>query len=804
MSKRATLQLAGSLMAIAIAAPAAAQDGGDIIVTARRTEERLQDVPISITVVTPQEISNRNIVTTSDLGTYTPSLSVNSRFGPDKASFAIRGFSQDPATSPSVGVYFADVVAPRSAGATTGGSGSGPGAFFDLENIQVLKGPQGTLFGRNTTGGAVLLVPKKPGDTLGGFVEGTIGDYDQKRVQAAVNIPLADTFRVRLGFDRNKRDGYLKNRSGIGPDTFGDIDYSTFRGSIVAELTPELENYTIVNYTHSNTNGILPRVIGCNRAGDAFARAGCAQLDRQNARGDDVWDVENSMPDVYSKIDQWQIINTTTWLATDALTIKNIISYSEYREQTRYDIYGFNFPQANGAPFTYITSSNAPGQRNAAQSGFTEELQFQGRGLEDRLNWQAGLYYERSDPLSRSTAFNPIRLSCVNDFALQCSNGPYGSGALTSTSWTISVLNRAAYAQATYKLTDTLSVTGGARYTWDKTETSSENLRILFPAPNRPLLTCANSVRFPGTTPSVGRVVTDRYQCHLDLETSSKRPTWVIDLEYKPTSDAMLYAKWSRGYRQGFINPNVVAFEAFGPEKVDTYEVGAKASFTGAVRGYLNIAAFYNNFGDQQLQVNALPRPGSGIAGANVTVNAGKSVIKGVEIDGSIRPLQGLQLDVGYAFLDTKLKSIDFPAIDPNSPYLQFVPPLVGEDLPLTPKHRVTLTGSYQLPLAESIGQIKFGATYTYTDTQNAVPRLLASGAVNPFAVLPSSELLNLNVNWDNVLGGPVDLSAFVTNVTNERVRLNLANGYASTGVEAAIYGPPRMFGVRARYRFGD
>src|ERR1700758_550902 len=167
--------LAGSSL-LALTTAAVAQEAGtgleEIVVTARRMEERLQDVPISMTVFTQDQLSNRNITNAEDLANITPSLSVNNNFGSENASFAIRGFVQDAATPPSVGVYFADVVAPR--GPTQGtqaGDGAGPGNFFDLQNVQVLKGPQGTLFGRNTTGGAVLLVPQKPKTVFEGFVE---------------------------------------------------------------------------------------------------------------------------------------------------------------------------------------------------------------------------------------------------------------------------------------------------------------------------------------------------------------------------------------------------------------------------------------------------------------------------------------------------------------------------------------------------------------------------------------------------------------------------------------------------------
>src|SRR5206468_466331 len=145
----------------------------------------------------------------------TPSLSVNQRFGPEKAAFAIRGFVQENATAPSVGVYFAEVTAPRVQAGTASGGTAPVGSFMDLENVQVLKGPQGTLFGRNTTGGAVLLVPKKPTDRYEGWIEGSAGDYDMWRLQGVLNVPLNDKVRARFAVDRNKRGGYMKNHSGI-------------------------------------------------------------------------------------------------------------------------------------------------------------------------------------------------------------------------------------------------------------------------------------------------------------------------------------------------------------------------------------------------------------------------------------------------------------------------------------------------------------------------------------------------------------------------------------------------------------
>lgn len=220
------LGLACTAPAYAEESAQSAQTMADIIVTARRVEERLQDVPISITVFNQEQLAQQNVFSGKDLATYTPSLSANSRYGADFASFALRGFTQEARTTASVGVYFADVVTPRTSGAASAsGDGAGPGSMFDLQNVQVLKGPQGTLFGRNTTGGAVVLVPQRPTSKLEGYAETSYGNYDMRRLQAVVNVPVNEKLRMRAGMDWQKRDGFLKNISGVGPQDFADINY---------------------------------------------------------------------------------------------------------------------------------------------------------------------------------------------------------------------------------------------------------------------------------------------------------------------------------------------------------------------------------------------------------------------------------------------------------------------------------------------------------------------------------------------------------------------------------------------------
>jgi iron complex outermembrane receptor protein len=824
---RSSLLFAATALGVVLSTPAFAQasadeDPGAIVVTARRVEERLQDVPISITVYNQQQLDNRNVTTATELATYTPSLASNNRFGADKASFSIRGFSMLETTAPTVGVYFADVTALRATAGTASGNGAGPGSFFDLQNVQVLKGPQGTLFGRNTTGGAILLVPTKPTDRLEGYVEATAGNYNLLRGQGVLNVPLSDTFRVRLGVDRQKRDGYLHNKSGVGPKDFADSNYFAGRLSIVGDLTPDLENYLIARYSRSHTHGFMLHMVGCNTTAAAaargsdttppvlsrlnlFALAGCEQLARQAARGDGFYDVENSVPGAFNQTEEWQVSNTTTWKASDTLTIKNIASYGEFRERFWSNIGGDNLFDLKGpAPtlsFTSTTVKNLPGRYAAAQSTFSEELQFQGNN--GALTWQAGGYLEISKPLSGgNTTFSQGGLYCADVTQLQCTPSVRAQAgpSLGLVQNLVEFRNIGFYAQGTYKLSDQFSVTGGIRYTIDRTIGSGGRVAVSYANPAAPRGVCAHPAKatvltFNPLDCAVGRFVQ-----------KSKEPTWLIDLDYKPIPDVLIYAKWARGYRQGGVNPSNIGIETWTPEKVDTYEGGLKASFGGAVHGFVNLAAFYNDFRNQQLQAIAVgcspalcPGRPVGPPGARVILNAGKSRIYGLEADASVTLLEGFRVDLGYAYLKTKLLSVTVPPLDPNGPFFSITGPLQGGPLPLSPKHRLTLTATYNLPVDESIGDVSISGTWTYTSKQ------VANDTIPPqFGILPSSNLFNANLNWNKVAGSPVDLAVFVTNLTNEKFPVNVAGNWNSTGFESIVPNVPRMWGVRLRYSFGN
>ncbi|WP_310531983.1 TonB-dependent receptor domain-containing protein [Novosphingobium sp.] len=902
--------------ALSFAGPAFAQDadkaeeasGNDIVVVAQRVEERLQDVPVSVTVLNEKLLSNNNITSAKDIATFTPSLVTNNRYGNDNTTWTIRGFTQEQRTTSTVGTYFGDVVAPRGSGATQGGDGAGPGYLFDLSSVQVLNGPQGTLFGRNSTGGAVLLVPKRPTSEFEGYVEGSIGDYDLRRVQAVVNIPVMDSLRIRLGVDRNKRDGYLINAGKIGFGPFGDaggsVDYTALRFSAVADLSPDVENYTIVNYSKSKSTGNPPKILDC------YNLVACQQKVYGDTTG--FWTVFNTLPDAGSKTETWQIINQTKWQVNDNLTLKNIFSYGEYVGDLNIDLFG----QYALVPSTlaYGSETNAsqvkpfnvthklPNEHTNSQSSLVEEIQLQGQTTDGALTYQAGLYLESNNPLGlsgiQSTTFTP----CVDINTINCtgfSGGGANSLGRLSYSTTMNYFDgRAVYAQASYNASEKLKFTGGFRYTWDTmrsqfqvidlrlantvnasaVRTFNANGSVATPGPmiingttyttpqtNVDFAACTNFVTFgyQGSATNPFQPIANRFgMCKQDITAKSSKPTWLLGVDFKPMEDVLVYAKWSRGYRQaGVASFAADQLQKYNAEKVDTYEAGLKASWRGMIPGFFNISGFYNNFRDQQVQLGVQCIPTSLCSQTTIIQNVGKSKLTGFEAELGIKPFTGLQLGVAWAHLRTRIIEVNGtkdPKVAISSissqisglglPFNDIRPPLPGQELPNSIPDKIVANGSYTFPLPESVGKLTVSATWVWqssykavadstagcvsTQTATSTPLtyynsttpgtfgacsytpLPSAADLNPATLsftsgvstvgggrIPKQNYGNINVTWENIGGLPVDLSAYVTNVTNEKIILHL-NTQETSGLRSGFIGEPRMYGFRAKVKF--
>lgn len=804
----------------------------EVIVTAQRREESAQDVAISITVFSDEQIANANMTNASDLATYTPSLSTNTRFGNENTSFSLRGFTQSLRTAASVATYFAEVVASRGQTSQTSGDGAGPGYFYDLQNIQVLKGPQGTLFGRNTTGGAVLLVPNRPTDTFEGYVELSDGDRGTRRLQGVVNVPLSDNVKLRLGVDKNERDGHLKNVTNIGAEELGNSDYSAGRLSLVWDITEDLENYTIVNYVDSESNGYTSRLSICNNNPDPnvnpfFSITGRAceqQLARQEANGQNgFYDLVSTVSTPITVIEEKRFINTTTWDLSESLTIKGILAYSHLETENGSDIFGTQFTESElitgvvplpGGIFTALppgfvadprrefnvgVSVPSPDIPVTSQETWIGELQVQGLSFDGRLVWQGGMYYESSEPdgFSGNTSAGLIycelaTIESPNPDDYNCFDPTNGTlGSVLDQEYKTEFLNKAVYAQATYDILQSLSATLGVRYTKDKTKGFGIKRRYTFAGTQRnedPIVTVQNA------------------------KEESEAPTGLIELNYRPINDVMVYAKYIRGYRQGSVNLAAdPGLDTHDFETVDSYEVGAKTEFGGWFPGRFNISYFDNELTDMQLQFGYI----SPTSGPTTTIaNVGKAEIKGFEIEALIQLFEGLTLNLSYSDLDTELleqADIDSEKVaaavtaasgDPISGQVAAATatPIAdeGDELPFAADKSWVASLNYQLPLPTSWGAINLGATYVYTGEQRA-----AASSASPFAILPEYNLLNYNASWLGILGSGFDLSIFATNVRNEKYLTYISGTFNTLSFESVQMGFPKLVGARLRYNFG-
>ncbi len=228
----------------------------EIVVTARRREEKLQQVPIAVTALSAKALDRQHIENTTDLAYIVPSLTAYSDTGRDEQYFTMRGITNQPG-GPGVVAYFnevPDLNAPQLGGSGATGGAAGPGRFFDLDNVQVLKGPQGTLFGKNTIGGAILIYPKKPADDYSGYAQATFGNYADIELEGAVNVPVVPgKLLLRLSGQRAQRDGFTTDiRNGKDLDN---RDYWVGRLSVVMRPVDGLENYLVVDDIYSHTNG---------------------------------------------------------------------------------------------------------------------------------------------------------------------------------------------------------------------------------------------------------------------------------------------------------------------------------------------------------------------------------------------------------------------------------------------------------------------------------------------------------------------------------------------------------------------
>lgn len=756
----------------------------DIIVTAQRRAESNIKVPVAITAFNQEKLAERRITTAQDLQGQVPSLTINGGGQTRSAeSFTVRGQGTTFQSSPGVVTYLAEV--PLVAGIYTNVQGV-PGTLLDLSSLQVLRGPQGTLFGRNTTGGAILLEPAKPNDRFEGYVQAQFGNFNDREFEGVLNVPItADTLFLRVAARKVDRDGYTRDAT-TGRD-YDDRHYLAGRVSLLWKPTESVENYLLAygSRSHSNGSGYVNGGFNAPYINGIFAGAGgcagvglganCSVLtaltEAQAARGQR--EVSLGGP-TGERLRGFGISDTLRVDLSDTVTLRNIISYAELRNWQELDADGTTANIYNvGLYKNYPTDS--VGQ-------FSEEFQVQANSSDNKLNLTAGFYYDRAKTLGPNVLNARILLG--NSFQGRSSDRQ----------------SRAIYAQGSLDFgalspaLDGLKLTAGGRYTWDKQSGFGSGFEFAVDG----TLVCTN-----GVTPD--RSVQFDEQCAQRNSYKNSAPTWTVGLDYSIGDHGIVYGKISRGYKSGGFNFGSARPEtaSFRPEFVTSYEAGIKSRWLLAGRPLLlNINFYHLDYKDIQRAAGDFDQ-NSGRLGTSV-FNAAGARIRGIEFEGSVQPFKGLEISGSYSYADAKYGQYLIPA-----PFGQFdctgqlaSPTANVGCIPFqyTPKHQYNISGRYEFPVSEELGKISLFASYGYTGRQYSGPSTLP--ALEPGAFFPSAGLLNMSFNWRDIMQSGIDFSLFATNVTKERYVVSNTNVFYAIGSQASLYGEPRTYGLQLRYNW--
>jgi iron complex outermembrane receptor protein len=735
----------------------------EIIVTARKREEPLQKTPVSITAFTVDQLEKPGFDDLIDVARFAPNVVFDQGTGNTGGSFNsqlfIRGVGQIDflfSTDPGVGIYVDEVYLPRVVGSIMD--------VTDVERIEILRGPQGTLYGKNTIGGALNITSRRPGDELA--LDGTVtfGSRDRIDAKLSVDIPIADALAARLTASTRNQDGYVK-RVNQGDRMTGDVNSDGFRGLLewkpgdwdvllAADYTRRREE-AIANVLLDVQGGALGPVLDLwNFLVAPTYGPGSVYDGRFITHGDDSQATGPSLSD----LDMWGVSANISKKLGDGLSIKSITAYRDEDAQFGQD--------QDHSPFRYLETTN-----DNQHDAFSEELQLNGASFGDRLDWVAGAYYMHE---KGSDDFDVVLGGGLYD-ALESLPGPFiplGPGGTCPCAGgpgnpvnvgldfdltifdDITIDSYAAYAQGTYKFTDQLSATAGGRYTWEEKEFTTMLTRNASGFTTVPEHTITKN--WDAFTPRVG-------------------------LEYQWTPDLMAYASVARGFKSGGFNgraQSLAEIDSFDPEYVWAYEVGLKSQwFDNSLM--LNLAAFYNDYTNMQLtSVRAV----EGVI-LVVTENAGESRIQGLELEFAAKPLDNLLIRGGVGYMDGEYTDLSDEATVTLDSELVKLPDWTGN---LSAELTLPATSSWEFLVG---ADVSYRGSYFNDPNNTPILEQDAYWLLGAHLTLQSSD-------------GKWSLTAFGQNLGDEHYMTNGLQSYGSFGTADGTFAPPREYGVTFRAHF--
>lgn len=822
----------------------------EVVVTARKRAESIQETPVAVTAISGDDLRAQGIVNTTELTKSVPSLQINDS---TSTQIFIRGIGQRAGLirqDPSVSVYLDGIFIPRADGQLLD--------TIDIDSVQVLRGPQGTLFGKNNTGGALVFTLTKPSEEQQGYVEVALGNYNDQRIRAAYDFPVNDDFYTRIAFNSHRRDGFIKDLSTSNNQSVDRLSaiFQT-RWLISDELTFDTftflgkidERYPSYHCKLVNENALFVNGLGILWPGDtdpANPRAykdNCAANDR-----DTLPDLTTNMGASQrqtKKLDTLMFGATFDWALSDTHDLKAIVGYRDALKTG---------PQTNSDDAGPEEYQKAVILGEGDQDSLTLELQLNGSVMESRVDYTAGVFWQHeyksetfltSDPIigvdavvlagllgGQYAGTPPSLLPQIIGTPL-----PIVAALLpldTRQNFEIEGQTSAVFSQATWHITENLELTVGGRYTEEQRESKlvtqiADNAAVsaivgadprfntLYPdlaihtfngawlqdpirIANQIL---KNAVGHPDISSPLSAPKYDKRDSTFSQFTPMASASWFVPSEWlddNALNSLLVYGTWSNGFKSGFLEPSGQdGLVVVDPEKLENREIGVKIdAFERSLR--LNIALYSMIFEDMQLITVKTDSANTLVV---TSQNAGESVIEGGELELMWIPTAQMMVTLSYSNNNYKFKEFvdqDLTALATQGRSVEI--DRSDEQFPVSPEQTASL--GMQYTFVTPVGLITPRIDFSY---KSEIYLGFDNGSwdvrhTNPEGVYSDAyTLVDARVTWHNN-EDDLSISAYVKNATDERYDIGAVATGDSIGTFAQALGNPRFYGVELRKTF--
>ena len=787
MAQTATTQTATDQSAAGQSA-SAAPGIGEVIVWARRVNENQQDVPVAVTAISGDALRADTVTRIDDLQHNAPSLEIDpSSFGGDAdPRFTVRGLSGELVTDPSVVAYFDEVPSdPRSFAYT----------LYDLDSVQVLKGPQGTLFGKNSTGGAVLFAPTRPGPEFGGYVDLRYGSFNDREFTGAVNLPIRPSLLLRVAGEIEGRDGTVE--SVAGGFKYDNRNHGSVRAELTFKPSDRFENYLQATYyqvRQINNQPILTGVAPCTAGAGGLAPIcffSSATGVLPGLPPTIPTNLATGAPDIAAEFAEQQALGKDKTVnayrgafdvdfeaATDistyrlgGVTLKNIAHLDYARYQVGIDLTG--------------TGSSLLDQASDQKAhDYSDELQILDKAFDDRLSSIFGLFYSNSSG-GQHNSYNLVGYPGNPLFGFPANPVSPQTVALSAPQTSTAV-----FGQATYDFpgpASGFSITAGYRHTWDQRAFTQQRLQ-----PGNATLgvpTCA-LLGFPGLDPTT---------CVEHLSARFGAYNYDVSLNWRPAKALLVYVASRRGYKAGGFNFAATdpSFIQYAPEYVTDVEVGVKTDWRLAgVSVRANLAGYVAKY--ENIQAQFVLQSPSGLPEAvvvnqdPVTGQQNKATLDGGEAELVAAPTRELQVNAYIGYADSRYDQF---TSEQSAGGVTATINLKGQPIAGTARTTAGTVLTYAPDVPDAWGRPSLTANLYTRSAQT-------SNVLEPFRI-GGYTAMDLRLDWRNFGGRPLDISIYGNNVTDNRHLIMAEDLTSVVGVSSVEWSEPAVYGVELRYHFG-